>query len=325
MIRLVKYVVFPSIYDYDKVTYQTMEKKDYIFVFSSISEHFKFKITKFLIRVHFSLKINRIFNIPFKILWIKHILNSFLKNNDRIIFLFYESNRLSLDYKLLSELKRFYTNSSIVFRMSNSISNNRIPPIYKHIKDYDLVITFDPLDAIKFNIQYIQYEYEPLFEKSDNQKLYYDLLFIGNNKGRIDILHTIYLEFKKCGLKCLFIVNNVDKDKQVINEPNFIYNEPISYKQVLEKVQESKILLEVLQGYQNGQTLRYREAIYFNKYLLSNNRELFDNDDVPLLSIDKNICEFLPDNFKLFKPVPNNNILSVDNFLLRIENILQQK
>lgn len=50
----------------------------------------------------------------------------------------------------------------------------------------------------------------------------------------------------------------------------------IPYEQVLASVLNTNVIIEVLQENQEGPSLRYYEAVCYNKKLLSNNRNLSD-------------------------------------------------
>ena len=60
------------------------------------------------------------------------------------------------------------------------------------------------------------------------------------------------------------------------NDPSFVLRDAwISYQEVLEKISESNCILEILQEKQKTQSIRYFEAVAYNKKLLTNNPNIF--------------------------------------------------
>ena len=66
----------------------------------------------------------------------------------------------------------------------------------------------------------------------------------------------------------MFRVNNVLAAEQ---RKGIIYNQLIDYNQILDELQKFDTVLEVVQPGQVGVTLRYYEAITYNKKLITNN------------------------------------------------------
>lgn len=51
----------------------------------------------------------------------------------------------------------------------------------------------------------------------------------------------------------------------------------MSYAEVVELVQQNDIIVEIINGTQTGNTLRLKEAVCYNKCLLSNNKNIISS------------------------------------------------
>lgn len=91
-----------------------------------------------------------------------------------------------------------------------------------------------------------------------------------NKKNRVETIQKIYTRFVSEQIKCKFRITNVSYVEQY--EEGIIYNEPINYERILEEIQECDSILEIVQPGQVGVTLRYYEAICYNKKLITNNQ-----------------------------------------------------
>ena len=94
--------------------------------------------------------------------------------------------------------------------------------------------------------------------------------FAGTNKqNRIDKIHKVYDYFIKNNIICDFHVTNVPIE--LMKKRNIIYNKFQTYDDILSSMQECECILEIVQPGQTGVTLRYYEAIAYNKRLITNN------------------------------------------------------
>ena len=60
-------------------------------------------------------------------------------------------------------------------------------------------------------------------------------------------------------------------DQEKIDSSDIIFNEKISYKEVVEELNCSKCIVDIKVPEQSGLSLRYFEAVLYNKLLLTNN------------------------------------------------------
>jgi len=101
----------------------------------------------------------------------------------------------------------------------------------------------------------------------------YDGYFIGIPKDRLRTLKQIILLFQNNGLKVKTRI--VDNLKALYN-PN--YSHRISYEDVINETQKSKVIIEILQEGQTGPSLRCMESIFLKKKLITTNKSIVDYD-----------------------------------------------
>ncbi|SER41232.1 hypothetical protein [Lachnobacterium bovis] len=138
---------------------------------------------------------------------------------------------------------------------------------------FDEIITFDPIDAKEYGFKYQNTLYSTFkFDtKASNEK---DLFYLGCVKDRFDMM---------LNLKNMIKDNQVNVDVKLLglnqNQINQIgeeysMNTYLPYDEMLRRMQSSKCILDITQKGQSGVTLRYYEAIVYNKKLLTNNENI---------------------------------------------------
>ncbi len=278
--------------------------------------------------VHTSVSLNERIRIPLKSIWY----SGYLDDNDinieyDIVAIFCESNRLSYDKKYIDYLKRNYNSCITIFFFMNSavqLSKTRLTYIER---TFDFIVTYDFEDSIRYGWYY----YCGIYCKRHSNvsiPVKNDVLFIGRNKNRLPILRETYSILKRKGLVCEFYITDVDQDD--ILDDGINYNHFLPYEEVLNKVEESRILFENVQDSQTGCTLRTYEAIAYEKVLLSNNTTLkktriFDDKNMYFYNNTADICEM---DFSQMV-YDNNNIdaelLKPDHFIDFLEDIIDDK
>lgn len=120
---------------------------------------------------------------------------------------------------------------------------------------YDLIVIND-----FFNKEYISY----------NDKPYFDVVFFGKDKGRLNALLNLKKKFDIAGLKTYFHITKTYR----YSKNNKNYKKEVSYKELLSYVANSRAILEILQEGQNGLTLRAMEALFFKKKLITSSKSI---------------------------------------------------
>lgn len=142
-------------------------------------------------------------------------------------------------------------------------------------KDFEFVITYHAGDAKKYRLLHKEQTYPySIGMMNGNAIMEFDVLFVGNAKQRLGLIHDVYLTLVENGIRCRFYINGVNSNDQLANS-DIIYNHMLSYENYLKEVQKCRCILEVCQV-GNESTYRYDEAVVNNKKLLFNDPSCMD-------------------------------------------------
>lgn len=254
-------------------------------------------ILKKIRRVHFANSANKHLWLPLKCLWDGTNTLRFkdLDPSKRNYIIFQTGIKFSAHY--IERLKR-ERNACIVLYMPDNIRTMKIAQnkdeFLRYCRHYhvDQVYSFDKKDCEEFGAEFFDF-YSMLPDKVTQKKLEDDkprILYVGGcrSKERLNMLHALYDRLKKQA-HCTFYLNGVDSVDA--NREGIIYNHPLSYAEVIELVQQHDVIVEIMNGNQAGNTLRLKEAVCYNKCLLTNN---------PLV---KESPYYHPDFMQIFKKV----------------------
>lgn len=145
----------------------------------------------------------------------------------------------------------------------------------------------------------------------------YDVFYIGRDKGRANKLFTLQDTFQSYGLSTYFHIT-ATRRFQKYNKP--YYKPLIPYEQVLDLIGESRSILHLSEGGQNGITIRIIESLIHQVKLITNDHKLreydfYDKDNIFILGKDEidGLPAFLD---KPYKPLNSNIIESYyfDNY-----------
>lgn len=254
-------------------------------------------ILKKIRRVHFANSANKHLWLPLKCLWDRTNTLRFkdLDPSKRNYIIFQTGIKFSAHY--IERLKR-ERNACIVLYMPDNIRTMKIAQnkdeFLRFCRHYhvDQVYSFDKKDCEEFGTEFFDF-YSMLPTKVTQTKLEDGkpkVLYVGGcrSKERLNTLHALYDRLKEQA-HCTFYLNGVDSVDA--NREGIIYNHPLSYAEVIELVQQHDVIVEIMNGNQAGNTLRLKEAVCYNKCLLSNN---------PLV---KESPYYDPDFMQIFKKV----------------------
>ncbi|MGL4607827.1 MAG: hypothetical protein ACRCU3_10225 [Eubacteriaceae bacterium] len=181
--------------------------------------------------------------------------------------------------------------------------------------------SFDKKDCKNFNLkENTQFYFNNL--KEENNKIKNDILFLGRNKGRMEILKKYENIFKEKNLKVLFEIIS-DKKYSLVKGSQ---NKFIPYARYLKMVDESKALFEIVQENQMGLTLRSLEALFFKKKLITNNisiadEKFYNKNNIHILEDGKTdeIIKFVNTPFQEVDE-DKKNYFDFDQWVLRFMN-----
>lgn len=252
------------------------------------------KFLQFLCHFHLSSNINSKCPLPFRKIWNKRIFkNRFIVDDEPVCVIFGSHFYEMMNTGAIEYIKKNYPNSSVVLMFSDKYdyfrkNYKRFPTVEELKKRFDLVCTYNVGDAEKYGFYlYRQALKDYSFVENDETIPRSDLFFVGKNKGRIDLLHSIYENCTKAGLYCDFYITDVDDDN--IKYPNKIkYNQYIDYNEVLKHSKRTNCILNIIQENGDGVTMRDYEALGLNKLLLTNSEyikktEFYNRDQIIML------------------------------------------
>lgn len=226
--------------------------------------------------LHNARMLNRYAELPFKEIWFKRALKGIpLERDDEIYFLLYESFHLSYSLKFMSYLKKNYPKSKLCFMYLNPVTSLIAKKLERVADCLDAVITFNKKDAMEHGLVFapLQPYKLPILKNDDIPQS--DVFFVGSDKGRLPKLLSIYERLIDKGLKCDFHIVGVKEEDQKYSK-DIVYNERISYSEVLERVYATKCVLEVLQGSEDYISIRTSEALQYHKKLLTESNSVRD-------------------------------------------------
>lgn len=240
---------------------------------------FKNRFVQILCHAHLSPRINSVFGLPLKKIWIPGITKCSFSKDDSICVIINAHFYDLMNAGIQKYLKGNYKSAYFVFQFSDRVDYFRnnydsFPSIDKLKMEYDLIMTYNIEDSKRYKIT-LERPCVPKIKDISNKLPDYssDLFFVGKNKGRIETIHNIYKICQDKGLRCDFHVMDVlPKDQKY--KDTISYNTPIPYMEVLERASKTKCILNIIQENGAGVTLRDYEAIQFNKLMLTNNTAL---------------------------------------------------
>lgn len=241
-----------------------------------------------IFRIHFGFKLNSECNIPLKHVWDRRcVLNQLLIDEKQDYYLIFVNDVIrKFSDKYLKKLNSMKNVHTYVLLLDS----------YAYIQSYfrrcldkvrpEHVYSFQNSDCVKHGYRYVN----TLYSKVDENTLTYgtkaDIYFVGAEKDRMVDIYNLYKMFSSFGYKCNFIViikpSKLSKYKIKYSGINF-KTKRVNYLDILTDIKSSKCILELCQSGQDGLTMRFYEAIFYNKYLITNNasaqeHKLFNNN-----------------------------------------------
>lgn len=228
-------------------------------------------IITFLYRIHMSPITNKFIKLPMKSIWNRWVFREKFDNDNPICFLFFAGRNREINNGAIYYLRSKYKNCKMVLFYQDLVKKSALPQIEKIRNQFDLILSFDQLDVKKYNLLYYPLVYSKTdIKKGDIPKS--DIYFVGKAKDRLEDIREVYNRLKDVGLKCDFHITEVSPED--IREDGIVYNMPVSYEENLQRIKASKCILEIMQKGGHGYTLRYCEAIMYDKKIITNNPEI---------------------------------------------------
>ena len=138
---------------------------------------------------------------------------------------------------------------------------------------FDLVFSFDPNDSVEYGFEYCNTLYSKIIDKKDNDSEY-DVCYIGNIKERIGFILNLMKAADRHGVELLLKVSGCNEEVKKKLPKETILEKVIEYSEVIKMSINANCIFDITQKKQTGVTLRYYEAVVYNKKLLTNNCEI---------------------------------------------------
>lgn len=242
------------------------------------------RVLQTLYRLHFAWPLNKHKELPLHWLWYKRLLKGMRVGLEENVFIIMNENCcLSYSKNFLNHLKKVYPSCKICFVFSNPVDDYIKPKLARVNSLYDSKITFFEDDAKKYGITFTEIcpFKMPFLEKKDETKS--DVFFVGRDKGRLGFLIKIYENLTSRGFVCDFNIIGVSEESMMYKN-SIHYNRWMPYDEVLQHVNSTKCVLELLQNDDNYVSIKTYEALQYHKKLITTNstvaRRAFYNPDI---------------------------------------------
>ncbi|SFN39258.1 hypothetical protein SAMN05421738_111116 [Algoriella xinjiangensis] len=233
------------------------------------------------------------FNLPFKSIWVNKNLYNDIQNHKTIILSATQYNqRVS---KIIDTYH--FKDKRFIFWYWNPVDKIALP---KTISKNWEVWAFDKKDCERYNLCYNNtYYFNEFVQPALKSVLKQDILFVGQDKDRLGTLINLSKEFKQYQLSYYF---HIVKDQT--SKVKYDYKEKISYQTILDLIQSSRVLLDIVQEGQTGLTQRIMEGLFFGKKIITNNKEIvrynfYDPKNIFILDVDsiENLQQFMAESY----------------------------
>lgn len=322
-----KFVLFHSNYEYIKFLYgKSKTSYDVINIFDYSLQSGNW-LLRFLYRVHISPAINKYISLPLKSFWYRFMLPKGLSRTDEICFVFNSSRVAGIDVQFYNYLRQEYK-CKLVMQLWNPVDWDRSKGGYdiEKMKDImDLVCTYNKIDVEKYKL--VQYPYilfnllniniKPLKDRT------VDVFFLGQDKGRMGFIESLYEKLTSLGLNCEFYIVNPQ------NEPHcrgIHICDWMPYHKLIEITENSKCIVNILQPGAEGVTIRDIEAYNYGCFMITNNKskelhDIYNNEQlIDINQINESTVNVIKKRNEVFPP--RNNFNSLDNYYNWLFNIL---
>jgi hypothetical protein len=217
--------------------------------------------------IHFSFAINRKIQLPFQNVW-KALYSLETVRFDSVkkyCVIYTDVSAARTDLKYLAKLKE-RKNITMVLVMVNTMAR-RGSLIEKRMAFFDLIYSFDQRDCDKYGFIYHPTNYSMV--DMENEAVVNDAFYVGVSKGRAETIAAVQKRITSQGGKAEFYISGLESGEK--KREGIHYDHWLNYRQVLDYIRTSNCIVEIMDGKQEGVTLRTMEAICYNKKLLTNN------------------------------------------------------
>lgn len=187
-------------------------------------------------------------------------------------------------------LRKKYPNLRIIYWFWNHINNINI---LNNLSDGIELWSYDMDDCEKYSLKYnSQFYFKELSSNnaSCQNTPFWDFCFVGGEKGRSTSIAKCRELIEKAGFTSKFIVVSNERKKRL--------QQLLPYSSIVEIIQKSRCIVDIVQESQKGMTLRPLEAMFHHKKLITNSESIRS-------------CDFFsPQNIGVFTEMSTQDLLS---------------
>ena len=207
-----------------------------------------------------------------------------LGNNENVVIIFDSI----LSVPAANFLRTHFPQLRIIYWFWNHINDNRIlTGLQEGIEKW----SYDIEDCKKYDLRYnTQFYFKELIRDVSSTDTIWDFCFIGGEKGRIATIEKCRDLIEKAGYSSNFIIVSDDRKKRE--------KQLLPYSSIVDIIQKSRCIVDIVSPTQKGLTLRPLEALYHRKKLLTNFEEIKHQDF------------FAPENICVINDITYNDIIS---------------
>ena len=189
--------------------------------------------------------------------------------NKRMIVVF--DPLITADYMRWLTTKNPY--AKVILFYINKVTDVNNPDQYD--RDRIAIWTGDEEDSIKYGLNY--YDGISYFKVCKVNKQYplYDIFFVGKDKGRLDYLLEMKRRFEDLGIRAYF---HIVAERKLSLKRNLHYKPFMPYEDVLKVIGQTKAILYLSSGAQDGITMRVMESLIHRVKLVTDNKKLMEYD-----------------------------------------------
>ena len=203
-----------------------------------------------------------------------------------------------------------YPDTRITLNYTNRVSLSGIKPTDVMKKNLEYV-SYDPDDCRQYGMKQTHPGYLAQYSFTADQKLpsEYDVIYLGRDKGRAELLLSYQKQFEALGLKTYF---HICADRAFLRYKKPFYKKEIPYSDYVELLKKTKAHLNLVQEGQTSITQRDLESVFDEVKCITNNKgirdfELYDSSRFFVLGEDS--LDSLPAFLEIpFKPVPEEKL-----------------
>lgn len=177
-------------------------------------------------------------------------------------------------YKIIPFIKMRMKKGGRLILWNWNLQNKNLALKEKIVSFFCEIWTFDEGDAIKYKWKLNNQFYFPTLI-NEKKKMNYDQAFcICLDKRRYYLMQRIREKLLRENVKCDFLLIKDNSSTYLEEDKEWILDKTISYGDVLDHIRRCNIIIDLVQENQKGITIRTLEALFYEKKLITNNKDV---------------------------------------------------